>query len=223
MINHTIALDMRKRPGTIPPRVTLRRGESQTQKITAALTDDGTAYSPTYTSARLCILHADGTWARCSATVGTASVTVTLASDMLNGAGRCRLAYFEFYSSNGYSETTENIELVILDNVDGTTDPARSYDNELDALYKKWSEYESKAEAAESKRVTAEATRATDEAARAAAESARTVAETARESASATAVANAETATAAAQAAADAIGCLSIVDGAVNQTYEIGD
>lgn len=223
MINHNIALDMRKRPGAIPPRVTLRRGESQTQKITAALTDGGTAYSPTYTNARLCILHADGTWARTAATESGSTVYATLDSAAINGTGRCRLAYFEFYSSNGYSETTQNFELVLLADVDGTTDAAKSYDNELDALYKKWSEYESKAEAAESKRTAAEAARATGEAARAAAESARTAAESARESASATAVANAKTATAAAQAAADAIGCLSIVDGAVNQTFEIGD
>ena len=223
MINHTIALDMRKRPGAIPPRITLRRGESQTQKITATLTDDGAAYSPTYTSARLCTLHADGTWARVAATKSGSTVYATLDGAAINGTGRCRLAYFEFYSSNGYSETTQNFELVLLADVDGSSDASRSYDNELDALYKKWSEYEGKAEAAESARAAAEATRATDEAARAAAETARAAAETARESASATAVANAETATEAAQAAADAIGCLSIVDGAVNQTYEIGD
>lgn len=163
MVNHTLSLDMRKRTGTVPPRLTMRRGESQTQKITASLTDNGTAYTPTYQSARLCLLHADGTWARCAATVGTASVTVTLTSDMLNGAGRCRLAYFEFYSSNGYSETTENFELVILGNVDGTTDPARSYDNELDALYKKFSDYEAAAETAEKARVSAESSRVSAE------------------------------------------------------------
>ena len=163
MINHTIALDMRKQPGTVPQRLTMRRGESQTQKITASLTDDGTAYTPTYQSARLCLLHADGTWARCSATVGTASVTATLASDMLNGAGRCRLAYFEFYSSNGYSETTENFELVILGNVDGNdSQKAQDYDDELDELYKKWSAYEAAAEAAEKARAAAEESRVSE-------------------------------------------------------------
>ncbi len=174
MINHTLSLDMRKRPGQVPPRLTLRRGESQTQKVTAALTDNGAAYTPTYQSARLCILHADGTWARCAATVGTATVTATLTSDMLNGAGRCRLAYFEFYSSNGYSETTENIELVILGNVDGNgTKQAQSYDDELTALYEKFSAYEQVAEKAETARVSAEKTRATNEAARVSAEKTR--------------------------------------------------
>lgn len=138
MISHAIALDMRKRPGTVPQRVTVRRGETQTQKVTAALSTDGAAYTPSYQSARLCVLHADGTWARCSATVGTASVSATLAPEAVNGAGRCRLAYFEFYGG-GASETTEDFALVILGNVDGTTGPAVSYDQELDELYKRWS------------------------------------------------------------------------------------
>ena len=191
MINHTIALDMRKQPGTVPQRLTMRRGESQTQKITAALTDDGTAYTPTYQGARLCLLHADGTWARGSATVGTASVTATLASDMLNGAGRCRLAYFEFYSTNGYSETTESFELVILDNVDSNgSEEAGNYDDELTQLYAKWLAYEKQAEAdetaradAESKRASAETARANAETVRAQAESSRAQAETSRASA----------------------------------------
>ena len=139
MINHAISLDMRKRPGTIPQRVTVRRGETQTQRVTATLTTDGAAYTPTYQSARLCVLHADGTWARCAATVGTVSVSATLAPESVNGTGRCRLAYFEFYSANGASETTEDFALVILGNVDGTTGPAVSYDQELDELYRKWS------------------------------------------------------------------------------------
>lgn len=138
MINHQIALDMRKRPGTVPQRVTVRRGETQTQKITASLTVDGATYTPTCQLARLCVLHADGTWARCSATVGTASVSATLAPEAVNGTGKCRLAYFEFYA-NGASETTEDFALVILGNVDGTTGPAVSYDQELDELYRKWS------------------------------------------------------------------------------------
>lgn len=138
MINHAIALDMRKRPGTVPQRVTVRRGETQTQKITASLTVDGATYAPTCQLARLCVLHADGTWARCSATVGTASVSATLAPEAVNGTGKCRLAYFEFYA-NGASETTEDFALVILGNVDGTTGPAVSYDQELDELYRKWS------------------------------------------------------------------------------------
>lgn len=139
MINHAISLDMRKRPGTIPQRVTVRRGETQTQRVTATLTTDGAAYTPTYQSARLCVLHADGTWARCAATVGTVSVSATLAPEAVNGTGRCRLAYFEFYSANGASETTEDFALVILGNVDGTTGPAVSYDQELDELHRKWS------------------------------------------------------------------------------------
>lgn len=137
MINHAIALDMRKRPGTVPQRVTVRRGETQTQKVTAALSTDGAAYTPTYQSARLCVLHADGTWARCAATVGTASVSATLAPEAVNGVGKCRLAYFEFYA-NGASETTEDFALVILGSVDGSGGQSEDYDNELDALKREW-------------------------------------------------------------------------------------
>ena len=221
MINHSLSLDMRKRTGTVPPRLTMRRGESQTQKVTVSLTDNGTAYTPTYQSARLCILHADGTWARCSATVGTASVTATLTSAMLNGAGRCRLAYFEFYSSTADAETTENFELVILGNVDGTTDPARSYDNELDALYKKFSEYEAAAEAAEKARVSAEATRVSEFS------SIKTDMASAISSANAAASsanAAAALASSAASAAAAAVGYLSVDDhGRLCITYEKED
>lgn len=180
MINHQIALDMRKQPGRVPPRVTVRRGELQTQKVTATLAIDGAAYTPSYQSARLCILHADGTWARCSATVGSSSASATLASEAINGVGRCRLAYFEFYSSSGYSETTEGFELVILANVDGTTDPSASYSDELDALYKKWSAYEVQAEKQESARAAAESKRASNESSRLDAEVTRASNEVAR-------------------------------------------
>lgn len=137
MINHAIALDMRKRPGTVPQRVTVRRGETQTQKITASLTVDGATYTPTCQLARLCVLHADGTWARCSATVGTGTVSATLPPQAVNGVGKCRLAYFEFYA-NGASETTEDFALVILGSVDGSGGQSEDYDNELDALKREW-------------------------------------------------------------------------------------
>lgn len=136
MINHAIALDMRKRPGTVPQRVTVRRGETQTQKITASLTVDGATYTPTCQLARLCVLHADGTWARCSATVGTGTVSVTLPPQAVSGAGKCRLAYFEFCGTG--SETTEDFALVILGSVDGSGGQSEDYDNELDALKREW-------------------------------------------------------------------------------------
>lgn len=137
MINHQIALDMVKRPGTVPQRVTVRRGETQTQKITASLTVDGATYTPTCQLARLCVLHADGTWARCSATVGTGTVSAALPPQAVNGTGKCRLAYFEF-DANGASETTEDFALVILGSVDGSGGQSEDYDNELDALKREW-------------------------------------------------------------------------------------
>lgn len=138
MISHAIALDMRKRPGTVPQRVTVRRGETQTQKITASLTVDGATYTPTCQLARLCVLHADGTWVRCSATVGNGTVSVTLPPQAVNGVGKCRLAYFEFCSGDSASETTEDFALVILGSVDGSGGQSEDYDNELDALQREW-------------------------------------------------------------------------------------
>ena len=184
MIEQTLYLDMRKEPGRVPPRATVRRGEANTQKITAQLTMDGAAYTPTYSDARLRVLHEDGTWAVCSATKGTASVTATLPGNCLNGAGRCRLAYFEFSSTNGYAETTEGFELVILENVDGNgSDEAASYDDELLQLWYKWSAYEERAEEQEEARVDAESARAKAEASRASAETSRASAEGERASA----------------------------------------
>ena len=184
MIEQTLYLDMRKEPGRVPPRATVRRGEANTQKITAQLTMDGAAYTPTYSDARLRVLHEDGTWAVCSATKGTASVTATLPGNCLNGAGRCRLAYFEFSSTNGYAETTEGFELVILENVDGDgSDEAANYDDELLQLWNKWSAYEKQAEEQEEARVDAESARAKAEASRASAETSRASAEGERASA----------------------------------------
>ena len=192
MIEQTLYLDMRKEPGRVPPRATVRRGEANTQKITAQLPMDGAAYTPTYSDARLRVLHEDGTWAVCSATKGTASVTATLPGNCLNGAGRCRLAYFEFSSTNGYAETTEGFELVILENVDGNgSDEAANYDDELLQLWNKWSAYEKLAEEQEEARVDAESARAKAEASRASAETSRASAEGERASAEA-ARANAE-------------------------------
>ncbi len=217
MIDHVLYLDMRKNKRRVPPSLTMRRGESQTQTIAAALSNNGAPYAPACDSARLCILHADGTWARVSATVESASVSATLPSEALNGVGRCRLAYFELIAQDGSRETTENFELVILGNVDGTTDPAKSYDNKLDALYEKLSECGTALEKSEQARATAEQARAkaeadretaeadrdTAEQARAKAEADRETAEQARETASAKAVEDCDAAADDAREAAD--------------------
>lgn len=138
MINHSLSLDMYKRPGTVPQRITIRRGETQTQTVTASLTMDGAAYTPAYKTAALCVLHADGKWARCAATVGAATVSATMAPEAVNGEGRCRLAYFEFSDADGHRETTEDFALVILGNVDGSGNQASAYESELNALKREW-------------------------------------------------------------------------------------
>lgn len=158
MINHTLSLDMCKQLGRTPQRLVMRRGESETQHVEATITDGGEPYEPTLPRARLCLLHADNTWARCEAAVDGNIVSVTFSSEMLNAEGLCRTAYFEFLG-DGKSETTEGFQLLIKKNVDGTTDPSESYDDALDKLYEKWSAYEAEAEDAESARVDAENSR----------------------------------------------------------------
>ena len=114
MLKHELALDMRKQ--RTRERATVRRGETGTQMVAATLTDCGEAYEPTGT-ARLRILHADGTWCVQDAEVEGATVSAVLSDAAVNGVGRCRLAYFEF-DDGGDVATTQGFELVIEADID---------------------------------------------------------------------------------------------------------
>lgn len=114
MINHALTLDMRK-SGVIRPRLTVRLGESRTQKVVAALTDGGAPYSPDCDSARLLARMDGGALMEAEAAVSRSSATATLPVGTLGASGRSRVAYFEFAWEDGLTETTEDFELVVLE------------------------------------------------------------------------------------------------------------
>lgn len=142
-ITHDIILEMNKSTALVPPCVVVRVGDVASQTIKAQLQNDGASYTPTG-SARLDILKADGTWARCTATISGSTVSCTLPSQAVSSPGTARLAHFVFYTGTTRAESTEGFELRILPAVD-TSDPeeaAEYYDDMLTKLYEKWEAYE---------------------------------------------------------------------------------
>ena len=182
MQTYEISLDMHKAAGRIERTVVVRRGDDDTQQVRASITAGGQPYTPKGT-ARLDIMHADGTWARCSASASGSTATCTLPSAALNGAGRCRAAHFVFTDGTKV-ESTEGFALVIQQNVDTDGTPgAQSYDDALNALNDRLQKAEAKRAEAEQGRVTAEQGRTQAEKARAAAEGQRAAKEAERVSA----------------------------------------
>lgn len=184
-VTHNIILEMNKSTSLVPPRVVVRVGDVATQTISAQLMNDGAEYTPSGMTARLDILKADGTWARCTATISGSTVSCTLPSQAVSSPGLARLAHFVFYTGTARAESTEGFELRILPAVD-TSDPEEAadyYDDMLTQLYQKWLAYEEEAEKNEEARVSAENTRKSNETARQSAESTRASQESARVSA----------------------------------------
>lgn len=181
MPTHEITLDIKKRKGRVPPRVVVRVGDIASQTISAQIASDGQAYTSSLANVRLDILHADGTWARCTATRNGSKATCMLPNQAVSSPGTCRLAHFVFYSGTK-AESTEGFELVILPNVDTSDahEEAENYDDLLTKLWEKWDAYEKQAEASESARVSAENTRKDNENARKQAETDRKNAEETR-------------------------------------------
>lgn len=181
-VTHNIILEVNKTTALVPPRVVVREGDVSTQTIKAQLMNDGAAYTPSNMTARLDILKADGTWARCTASVSGSTVSCTLPSQAVSSPGLARLAHFVLYSGSTKAESTEGFELRVLHAVD-TSDPdeaAGFYDDMLTKLYEKWDAYEKQAEKQEAARVSAENTRKSNETARQNAENTRVEQETAR-------------------------------------------
>lgn len=181
-VTHEITLEVNKSTALVPPRVVVREGDVATQTISAQLMNDGEKYTPSGLTARLDILKADGTWARCTASISGSIVKCTLPSQAVSSPGLARLAHFVLYSGTSKAESTEGFELRILPAVD-TSDPeaaAEYYDDMLTKLYEKWEAYEKKAESQESARVSAENARKSNEAARQKAEETRESQEEAR-------------------------------------------
>lgn len=171
-VTHNIILEVNKTTALVPPRVVVREGDVSTQTIKAQLMNDGAAYTPSNMTARLDILKADGTWARCTASVSGSTVSCTLPSQAVSSPGLARLAHFVLYSGSTKAESTEGFELRVLPAVD-TSDPEEAagfYDDMLTQLYEKWDAYEKQAEKQEAARVSAENTRVEQETARVEAE-----------------------------------------------------
>lgn len=181
-VTHEITLEVNKSTSLVPPRVVVREGDVATQTISAQLMNDGEKYTPSGLTARLDILKADGTWARCTASVSGSIVKCTLPSQAVSSPGLARLAHFVLYSGSAKAESTEGFELRILPAVD-SSDPeeaAKFYDDMLTKLYEKWEAYEKKAESQEAARVSAENIRKSNEAARQKTEETREAQEEAR-------------------------------------------
>lgn len=174
-VTHNIILEMNKSTSLVPPRVVVRVGDVATQTISAQLMNDGAEYTPSGMTARLDILKADGTWARCTASISGSTVSCTLPSQAVSSPGLARLAHFVLYSGSTKAESTEGFELRVLPAVD-TSDPeeaAEYYDDMLTKLYEKWDAYEKQAEKQEAARVSAENTRKSNETDRQSAENTR--------------------------------------------------
>lgn len=174
-VTHNIILEVNKTTALVPPRVVVREGDVSTQTIKAQLMNDGAAYTPSGMTARLDILKADGTWARCTASISDSTVSCTLPSQAVSSPGLARLAHFVLYSGSAKAESTEGFELRVLPAVD-TSDPEEAapyYDDMLTKLYEKWDAYEKQAEKQEAARVSAENTRKSNETDRQSAENTR--------------------------------------------------
>lgn len=153
MTVHEIKLKLHKCELHASPRVTIRRGDNGTQKVDALIEDAGDY--PAGTICRFKVLHQDGTWAQSDALWDGSHAVALLTSDVLNGNGPCRLAYFEFVipptdetdaEAENEVETTSNVELLLLQNVDVTAKQARGYNDEFERLYKELTQMENKLE-----------------------------------------------------------------------------
>lgn len=212
MASFDISLDIRK--GTVFPMqsVTVRVGDIGSQTIRCSLLSAGAPFTPDGMTARLDILKADGTWARCSASVSGSMATCTLPPQAVSSPGLCRLAHFVLLKGDSVVESTDGFMLDVLPNVETRSTPgADGYDDQMESLYRKWLEFEARAEreftaaqesrsgayekaesareskfaGAEAKRSEAEGARSREEAKRSEAEKSRASAEDARTSAEA--------------------------------------
>lgn len=146
MATFELTLDVRKSTRIIQQQVVVRQWESGTETIVAKTTNDGAPYASRCPSARLDILHSDGTWARVEATKAGDTVTVTLPGEAIPVYGVCRLAHFVLFDADGNNETTEDFELRIIQAVDANGSEVDSYDDRLTKIEQKWAALEAKAE-----------------------------------------------------------------------------
>ncbi len=114
MIEHVVALDMRKGTGRPAQLVTVRLGESRTQRVVAALTDAGAPYAPGCDSARLLARMRSGARLDAAATVSSSEVSAVLPLGDLTAPDRSRAAYFQLEWADGRTETTEDFDIDVI-------------------------------------------------------------------------------------------------------------
>lgn len=159
MITHTLNLELAKKIDSIGVPIVVRTMDNETQVISANLFMRGQDYAPTCESARLDIMHEDGSWARIDATTSGHTVTATLPSKALtNGVS---MAYFAFIKGPQI-ETTESFVLRVVASAQETPESDRYFDASINRLYEKWKNFESGAEHAEELRKAAETKRESD-------------------------------------------------------------
>lgn len=159
MITHTLNLELAKKIDSIGVPIVVRTMDNETQVISANLFMRGQDYAPTCESARLDIMHEDGSWARIDATTSGHTVTATLPSKALtNGVS---MAYFAFIKGPQI-ETTESFVLRVVASAQETPESDRYFDASINRLYEKWKNFEAGAEHAEDLRKAAETKRESD-------------------------------------------------------------
>lgn len=159
MITHTLNLELAKKIDSIGVPIVVRTMDNETQVISANLFMRGQDYAPTCESARLDIMHEDGSWARIDATTSGHTVTATLPSKALtNGVS---MAYFAFVKGPQI-ETTESFVLRVVASAQETPESDRYFDASINRLYEKWKNFEAGAEHAEELRKAAETKRESD-------------------------------------------------------------
>lgn len=159
MITHTLNLELAKKIDSIGVPIVVRTMDNETQVISANLFMRGQDYAPTCESARLDIMHEDGSWARIDATTSGHTVTATLPSKALtNGVS---MAYFAFVKGPQI-ETTESFVLRVVASAQETPESDRYFDASINRLYEKWKNFEAGAEHAEDLRKAAETKRESD-------------------------------------------------------------
>lgn len=159
MITHTLNLELAKKIDSIGVPIVVRTMDNETQVISANLFMRGQDYTPTCESARLDIMHEDGSWARIDATTSGHTVSATLPSKALtNGVS---MAYFAFIKGPQI-ETTESFVLRVVASAQETPESDRYFDASINRLYEKWKNFEAGAEHAEDLRKAAETKRESD-------------------------------------------------------------
>ena len=159
MITHTLNLELAKKIDSIGVPIVVRTMDNETQVISANLFMRGQDYAPTCESARLDIMHEDGSWARIDASTSGHTVTATLPSKALtNGVS---MAYFAFIKGPQI-ETTESFVLRVVASAQETPESDRYFDASINRLYEKWKNFEAGAEHAEDLRKAAETKRESD-------------------------------------------------------------